>query len=116
MKLVGHPRREILALGVGDLAAFDDRHHLVTLDRIAEPLAQLGDGAEQPHRHPPDTIAGRHEGAGNQTAPAQDARLGRPDLDGGRRDLLIAQLDRARLVVVTVLGGRPGADLARRRP
>ena len=75
---------EIFALGVGHLAAFDHRDNLARLDGIAEPLAQLGDCAEQPHRDARDVVAARHDRAGNGNAFAQDAAadLGHGELAG----------------------------------
>ena len=67
------PRRQIFALGVGHLAAFDHRDHLAGLDGIAQPLAQFGDRAEQPHRDARDVVAARHDRAGHGNVFAQHA-------------------------------------------
>jgi hypothetical protein len=70
LKLVGQSRCQVFALGVGDFTAFDDRHHLVSLDRVAEPLAQLDDRAKQPHRDSGDAIPARCDQAGHEAAAA----------------------------------------------
>ena len=43
LQVVGEPRREIFALRIGDLAAFENRDDLALVDAIAKPLSQLRD-------------------------------------------------------------------------
>ncbi len=87
LKLCLDLRREVLALGVGHLAAVEDGDDLPLAHPITETLAHLGHRADHPHRHPGHPVGiGRHR-AGRGCA-GEHAALRRRHRDRLGGDLL----------------------------
>ncbi len=88
LKLCLDLRREVLALGVGHLAAVEDGDDLPLAHPVTETLAHLGHRADHPHRHPGHPVGiGRHR-AGDEDVPGEHAALRRRHRDRLGGDLL----------------------------
>ena len=92
-QVIGQARREILALGIGDLAALDHGDNLAFLDAVTEALAQLRHGGQHAHRYPADVIGVRDQGTGRQEVTLEHTARDAGQRNAGIPDLLLVEID-----------------------
>jgi hypothetical protein len=101
-QFVGEACGEVFALGIRNFTAFENGHHLVPNDWIADPLSQLRHSSRQFHGDPRDPIGNGNDGSGNDDAAGEDAALNRGHVDMGFRDLLVRQRDNGLLFIGSI--------------
>lgn len=92
LKIECDTRGEILALGIGNLTAFDNCQNVALADGVSKPFAQFRDGAEQSHGDLGDVFAAGNDRARHGNAFAQCPRGRLPDREVSGSDLAFAEL------------------------
>ncbi len=100
LQFVGESSGEVLALRIGDLAAFEDGQDLVLGDRIPDLLPELGDDGRQPHGNTCDPVGMRDNGPGDGNATRQSGSPSGRQVYVGRRDLILRQPDQSGLFLI----------------